>query len=63
MKDDIIQVVNHYLEIDAAAAQVRFVHQESMVALMARIPVLSVKPAALGKKEESGHGEESQLDC
>ncbi len=45
IREEIIQVINRYLEIDEANVEMGLTHDERMVALTANIPVRRVKRA------------------
>ncbi len=46
LKADLIAVISKYVDVDAAHCDVTFEQQESVVAMLANIPILGMKPAA-----------------
>lgn len=46
LKEELIRVISHYMEIDEGALEVSLNHVDNSVALMANIPVLNVKRVA-----------------
>jgi len=46
LKADLIAVISKYVDVDAANCDVTFEQQESVVAMLANIPILGMKPAA-----------------
>jgi cell division topological specificity factor len=45
LKADLIAVISKYVDVDAANCDVTFEQQESVVAMLANIPILGMKPA------------------
>jgi cell division topological specificity factor len=45
LKADLIAVISKYVDVDAAHCDVTFEQQESVVAMLANIPILGMKPA------------------
>jgi cell division topological specificity factor len=45
LKADLIAVISKYVDVDAAHCDVTFEQQESVVAMLANIPILAMKPA------------------
>src|ERR1700761_9080156 len=45
LKADLIAVISKYVDVDAAHCDVSFEQQESVVAMLANIPILGMKPA------------------
>ncbi len=45
LKADLIAVMSKYVDVDAAHCDVTFEQQESVVAMLANIPILGMKPA------------------
>ncbi len=43
LKEDLIKVITHYMEIDESALEVSLNQEDNSVALMANIPVLRMK--------------------
>ena len=46
LKADLIAVISKYVDVDADHCDVTFEQQESVVAMLANIPILGMKPAA-----------------
>jgi cell division topological specificity factor len=46
LKEDMIRLISHYLEIDEVALQVTLENEKDTVALVANIPILGLKRAA-----------------
>ena len=46
LKADLIAVISKYVDVDAAHCDVTFEQQESVVAMLANIPILGMKPPA-----------------
>jgi cell division topological specificity factor len=46
LKEDLIKVITHYMDIDESALEVSLNHADNSVALMANIPVLRMKRVA-----------------
>jgi cell division topological specificity factor len=46
LKIDLIAVISKYVDVDAANCDVSFEQQESVVAMLANIPIRGMKPAA-----------------
>lgn len=46
LREDLVRVISHYMEIEEAAMEVEVVQKERSVALTASIPVRRVKPEA-----------------
>jgi len=46
LKTDLIAVISKYVDVDAAHCDVTFEQQESVVAMLANIPILGMKPPA-----------------
>jgi cell division topological specificity factor len=46
LKADLIAVISKYVDVDAAHCDVTFEQQESVVAMLANIPILGMKPAS-----------------
>jgi cell division topological specificity factor len=46
LKADLIAVISKYVDVDAAHCDVSFEQQESVVAMLANIPILGMKPPA-----------------
>lgn len=46
LKADLIAVISKYVDVDADNCDVTFEQQESVVAMLANIPILGMKPAA-----------------
>jgi cell division topological specificity factor len=46
LKADLIAVMSKYVDVDIARCDVTFEQQESVVAMLANIPILGMKPAA-----------------
>jgi len=46
LKEDLIKVITHYMDIDESALEVSLNHADNSVALMANIPVLRMKRIA-----------------
>src|SRR5476651_2345458 len=44
LKADLIAVISKYVDVDAAHCDVTFEQQESVVAMLANIPILGMKP-------------------
>jgi cell division topological specificity factor MinE len=44
LKADLIAVISKYVDVDAAHCDVSFEQQESVVAMLANIPILGMKP-------------------
>ncbi len=49
LKNDIIKVISHYMEIDQKAMEISLENDENAVALVANIPVNRMRPVA-GRK-------------
>src|SRR5271156_5195676 len=45
LKADLIAVISKYVDVDAANCDVTFEQQDSVVAMLANIPILGMKPA------------------
>jgi len=43
LREDIVEVISHYMEIDEAALEFNLLQDESEVALVANIPVVKMK--------------------
>ncbi len=43
LRNDLIRVISHYMEIDEKSLEVNFDHVENQVALVANIPVKRIK--------------------
>ncbi len=55
MKRDLVDVISRHVEVDRARIEVNFERQESALAMLANIPILSVNrptPNGNGKREE-----------
>lgn len=46
LKSDLIAVISKYVDVDAEHCDVTFEQQERVVAMLANIPILGMKPAA-----------------
>ncbi|HEV8021729.1 MAG TPA: cell division topological specificity factor MinE [Candidatus Lustribacter sp.] len=46
LKSDLIAVISKYVDVDADHCDVTFEQQESVVAMLANIPILGMKPTA-----------------
>jgi cell division topological specificity factor len=46
LKADLIAVISKYVDVDAAQCDVTFEQQDRVVAMLANIPILGMKPAA-----------------
>jgi cell division topological specificity factor len=46
LKADLIAVISKYVDVDAANCDVTFEQQDSVVAMLANIPILGMKPTA-----------------
>jgi len=42
MKRDLVEVVSRYVEVDRDKIEVRFEHQDSVFAMLANVPIISV---------------------
>lgn len=52
LKNDLIEVISNYMEIDEAALEVNLDSSDNTVALVANIPVLRMKRLPLNETEE-----------
>jgi cell division topological specificity factor len=52
LKSDLIAVISKYVDVDAAHCDVTFEQQDSVVAMLANIPILGMKPAARTPRPE-----------
>lgn len=43
LKHDLIAVISKYVEVDEASCEVNFEHQDRQIAMLANIPILSMK--------------------
>ena len=50
IKNDIIKVISHYMEIDQRAMEISLENDQDSVALVANIPVNRVRPVTSGHK-------------
>jgi cell division topological specificity factor len=52
LKADLIAVISKYVDVDAAHCDVTFEQQESVVAMLANIPILGMKPPTRAPRPE-----------
>jgi len=55
MRRDIFEVISRYVEVDEAHSDVSFEHKDEGIAMLASIPIVSLKP----REPEAGLGDQS----
>lgn len=63
MRRELFDVISRYVEVDEAHSDVSFEHKEKGIAMLASIPILSVKPRERVEPDSSPKEETSVLEA
>jgi len=60
LKRELVDVISRYVEIDPERIELNFEQREKVIAMLANVPILSMRPAirAKGAKRSNGHAPE-----
>jgi len=61
MRRDLLEVISRYVEIDEPRSDVSFEHKEQGIAMLASIPILSVKPRERPPQAEHAPEEDTSM--